>query len=591
MESIWRDDLPQSINPFRFLIFSSKPYARAATWAFIFVVSASILEAGLAYVFKFIVDEAHTAMGTGLLTGLWLGAILYVVISLLESLLWRFSGFTGMRWSTGVRATGRYALTSYITKHSHSYFANRFAGSISSKISQAANSTKDIGEQFLYTFAPFFVTITASFVLAFLTSPIIAFIFLGWVLLITPVNAYLVRWGVPLSIAHQKSETKLVGATVDALTNINAVHEYSRRNYELTQLKGLIVDRRKAGMRNWAFREYIRLGNSIAQTAFIGGMIIVATYLTAQGTLSAGDIVLVLTIIATVQGRLSYIGNQLNNFGDAWGQIEESLSDIVQAHDIEDSSHAGHINEISGSISISNLIFSYSGVSVFNNLSLEIPAGQKVGLVGKSGAGKSTLVKVLLRHHVPNGGTIAIDGTDIANITRESLREHIAIVPQEPMLFHRSIKDNIAYGNPDASEEEIITAAKQAQAHDFITQLPDGYESLVGERGVKLSGGQRQRIVIARALLKNAPILLLDEATSALDSESEGEVQKALLAIMEGRTVIAIAHRLSTLRAMDRIIVMDKGSIIEDGSHDELLKKGGLYADLWNHQAGGFLVE
>ena len=227
---------------------------------------------------------------------------------------------------------------------------------------------------------------------------------------------------------------------------------------------------------------------------------------------------------------------------------------------------------------------------MFSDLNLHIPAGQKVGLVGRSGAGKSTLVKLLLRHYEPTGGEIRIDDADIANVTRDSLREHIAVVPQEPMLFHRSIRDNIAYGKPDAADTDIEHAAELAQAHDFIQKVPDGYGALVGERGVKLSGGQRQRIVIARAFLKNAPILILDEATSSLDSESEGAVQKALMHIMEGRTDIAIAQRLSTRRAKDRII-MDKGKIIEDGMHDELLKKGGLYADLWNHQAGGFLTE
>ena len=200
-------------------------------------------------------------------------------------------------------------------------------------------------------------------------------------------------------------------------------------------------------------------------------------------------------------------------------------------------------------------------------------------------------MKLLLRHYDLSGGTILLGGEDIAQVTKESLREKIAVVPQEPSLFHRTIHENIAYSKPEATREEVIAAATQAQAHEFIERLPEGYESLVGERGIKLSGGQRQRIVIARALLKNAPILLLDEATSALDSESEVLVQKALLTLMEGRTVIAVAHRLSTLRAMDRLIIFSHGKIIEDGTHDELITKKGVYADLWNHQAGGFLEE
>lgn len=591
MESIWRDELPQKLNPWSFLLFSTQPYKKVAWWSLLLVVVGSLAGAATAYIFKLIVDASQAAVTGGELYGLWFSAAAYIVISLIDNLAWRGSGFTGMRWATGIRATARYALTSHVSQHSHTYFANRFAGSISSKITQAANSTKDIAEQILWNFLPFVITMTASFFLAFSVSPYIAFIFLAWICIITPVNAYLVKWGVPLSVAAQKTETVLVGATVDAFTNVNAVQEYARRSFELTRIKGLIVDRRETGMRNWRFREFLRLGNGILQIFFIGGMILTATYLTTKGILTPGDIVLIVTIILIVQGQLTFIGNQLNNFGDAWGQVVESLNDLAQPHDINDNAKAKALKKVKGGITIKNIDFSYAGVSVFNNLDFTIPAGQKVGLVGRSGAGKSTLIKLLLRHHVADAGSILIDETNVDAITRESLREHIAIVPQEPMLFHRTIRENIAYGKPSATEAEVIKAAKLAQAHDFIMALPDGYESLVGERGVKLSGGQRQRVVIARAFLKDAPILLLDEATSSLDSESEGAVQKALLSIMEGRTVIAIAHRLSTLRAMDRIIVMDAGRIIEDGTHDELLSTGGLYADLWNHQAGGFLVD
>jgi len=588
---MWREDIPRSLNPFSFLIFSSRPYWRSGVLSVVAVILGAIATSFTAYTFKLIVDAAHGVSIGGPLGPLWWGAAAFIGISIFDAIIWRASGFSGMHWATGVRATSRYALTAYVGKHSYTYFTNRFAGSISSKITQASAGVKDIGEQILWQFIPFIVSMVASFFLAYTTSPLIAFIFLGWVLLITPLNVLLVRWGVPLSVATQKSETALVGATVDGLTNVHAVQEYARRSHELVLIKRLIIDRRVTGMRNWSFREYVRLGNSLLQIVFIGGMILLATYLTSQGVLTAGDIILILTIILLVQDRLTFIGNQLNNFGDSWGQIVESLQDIVQQHEIEDVAGARRLESVSGAIDLKGLTFAYAGSPIFSNLDLHIPAGQKVGLVGRSGAGKSTLVKLLLRHYEPMSGEILIDDVNIANITRDNLREHIAVVPQEPMLFHRSIRDNIAYGRPDAIEEAIVNAARLAQAHDFIQAVPGGYEALVGERGVKLSGGQRQRIVIARAFLKDAPVLVLDEATSSLDSESEGAVQKALMKIMEGRTVIAIAHRLSTLRAMDRIIVMDAGMIVEDGSHDELLKKGGLYADLWNHQAGGFLSE
>jgi ABC-type multidrug transport system fused ATPase/permease subunit len=241
---------------------------------------------------------------------------------------------------------------------------------------------------------------------------------------------------------------------------------------------------------------------------------------------------------------------------------------------------------------LSDVTFSYGTKNVFEHFNLTFKAGERVGLVGPSGSGKTTLVAILLRQYDVQSGTITLGGENIAEVSQDSLREHIAVVPQDPALFHRSIRDNIAYGKHDATLEEVTEAAKKAEAHDFIAGLDKGYDTEVGERGVKLSGGQRQRIAIARAILKAAPVLVLDEATSSLDSESEAEIQKALHVLMQGKTVIAIAHRLSTIREMDRIIVMQGGQIVEDGSHDELVKiEGGLYARLWAHQAGGFIEE
>ena len=543
------------------------------------------------YIFKLITDSAHALASGGEMSALWHAAFAYVIVSLLNILFWRGSGFVGMHWAAGTRATTRYALSSYVIQHSHAYFTDRFAGSISSKITQASNSMKDIVEGIMWNFIPFLVSIIGSFVLAFHTYPLIAFIFFAWVCVITPLNVYLVRKGVPLSVATQSAETALGGATVDMLTNMNAVHEYARMPFELSRLKKFILNRRFTGLVNWKFRESVRLANGALQIFFIGGMITLATYLTGSGALSAGDIILVLVIVVMIEDRLTFIGNQLNNFGDAWGQVTESLADIVRPYDITDKTDARMLTDVKGAISLENVSFSYSGMVIFDRLSMHIPAGQRIGLVGRSGAGKSTLIKLLLRHNEPTDGTIDIDGNDISRVTKDSLREAVAVVPQEPLLFHRTIRENIAYGKLDAGEEDIVHAATLAEAHEFITRLPHGYDALVGERGVKLSGGQRQRIAIARALLKNAPILLLDEATSSLDSESEVAVQKALLTLMENRTVIAIAHRLSTLRAMDRIIVMDEGRIVEDGTHAELIAYGGIYATLWNHQAGGFLED
>lgn len=249
------------------------------------------------------------------------------------------------------------------------------------------------------------------------------------------------------------------------------------------------------------------------------------------------------------------------------------------------------LSQKGGEIKWQDVTFRFGESAVFDRFNLTIAPGQRVGLVGQSGAGKTTFVSLLLRQHELETGSICIDGQDIATVTQDSLRQNIAVVPQEPLLFHRTIRENIAYGKVNATEEEVIEVAKKAQSHDFIMALPEGYDTLVGERGIKLSGGQKQRVAIARAMLKDAPILILDEATSALDSESEVAIQKALHELMVGKTVIAIAHRLSTLREMDRIIVLEKGSIVEDGTHEALTRSGGAYQRLWEHQAGGFLQE
>jgi ATP-binding cassette subfamily B protein len=590
MRTIWRDNLPHTTNPLRFFLFASKPHWRVALLATFFVVLASVLRAFIPFIYKIIVDTA-TTVTSGSYTALWQAVVLFIVISLVSNLMWRCSGFSGMHWATGVRATGRAALTAYLTLHSHQYFSDRFAGSLSNKVKQAGDGLRDFAEAWLWQFLSFIISVIASFIIVFITSPIVGFILLGLFAFITPLNIYFARKRVPLSVTGQAAETKLNGASVDLITNITAVHEYARRSYELLRIKDLISHRRERGLINWRYSEWVLTSNNIIQGVFTGGMLLVAVYLATQGTITPGDVILFLTMVSLLEDQLTFIGSQFNSFAESWGTVKESLEEVTEVHDVADTENSEPLPVTTGSIQLDDVSFSYAGRSVFKNLSLTIPAGQKVGVIGRSGAGKSTLVKLLLRHYDLEHGSILIDGHEITSVTKESLRAAIAIVPQEPALFHRTVSENIAYGKPDATREEVIHAARQAQAHEFIETLTHGYDTIVGERGVKLSGGQRQRVAIARALLKDARILLLDEATSALDSESEVLVQKALLILMEGRTVIAIAHRLSTLRAMDRLIIFDEGKIVEDGTHDELLAKGGLYADLWNHQAGGFLEE
>lgn len=316
-----------------------------------------------------------------------------------------------------------------------------------------------------------------------------------------------------------------------------------------------------------------------------------AFYFWRQGQLTIGDFVLIQTYAIGIVENLYSVSRELRRVYDAVADAGEMVAILNQPHDIADAPHAKKLEVSRGALELTQVQFSYgsSREAVLKDFSLSVRGGEKIGVVGRSGAGKSTLVKLLLRHYDITGGTIAIDGQEIRSVTQDSLREHISFVPQESLLFHRSLGENIAYGKPSASEEEIRESARKAFAYEFIERLPKKYNTFVGERGVKLSGGERQRVAIARAILKDAPILILDEATASLDSESEVAIQKALHELMEGKTVIAIAHRLSTLREMDRIIVLDGGHIVEDGTHESLIAQGGIYADLWNHQAGGFI--
>lgn len=296
-----------------------------------------------------------------------------------------------------------------------------------------------------------------------------------------------------------------------------------------------------------------------------------------------------LNIGMIIQHQLMWIGNQINDIMDSYGEIHEGLGIILGTHEIVDSHGTYEYLASGGKISIQDISFSYGKKQIFEHLNCEIQSGEKIGLVGESGAWKSTLVQLLLRQYDVQSGKICFDGHDIREITQDSLRKNIAFIPQDPNLFHRTIHDNIAYGREGATREEVIEAAKKAQAHEFIAELEKNYDTMVGERGIKLSGGQRQRIVIARAILKNAPILILDEATSALDSESEQKIQEALKELMKNKTVIAIAHRLSTIKHLDRIIVFKDGNIIEEGPHETLAHSWGIYQSLWDHQVGGFV--
>lgn len=483
----------------------------------------------------------------------------------------------------------------YLSHQDYSFFTDNFSGSLVTQASRFAKSYTTFNDTIFFHLLPQFFSLTFSLaVIGWYSLPLAAGVFVMWLFAMWVILRFAVN-RIPLRRGAVAKESQQVGELADVITNSLTVKTFASENREQQRYRIVNKERGRLFLRSW--RRAVRnawiveaLCVVIQMVVLIAGIILlqrkaisVPTFLLFQ--------VYILRIVHDI-GRSVFIARQ---FEVVAGDAQEMTELLEQQPLIRDkpSAEAGKITQ--GEITFKTITFRYSGTGnqepLFDDFSLRIQPGEKIGLVGPSGGGKTTITRLLLRFMDIQDGAIVIDGQDIRDIKQQDLRRAIAYVPQEPLLFHRSIKDNIRYGKPGAFDEEIIAVAKKSFAHDFIKTLPEGYDTLVGERGVKLSGGQRQRIAIARAMLKNAPILILDEATSALDSESERVIQKALWELMKDKTAVVIAHRLSTIQRMDRIVVLDEGRIIEQGSHKKLLENKGLYARLWSHQSGGFIEE
>ena len=572
---------------FAYFWYVSKPFKWWMFGAIFLVVSATVLGQGSSLFFKFIIDAVEVGNHEAAMRY----ALLYPAALFSVHTLFRGSGFVGGKWVVKVKKYGYDVLSQQTMKHSHSFFTNRFAGALLSKINNVNNAMDQLIPDLLWAHLTAFTSlvVTISILLTISVQAALVFVLLVFVLVV--VNSKLAPTRAEYSKAAAESATALRGRLVDVITNIQAVRQYVQTKHETDAIDTLSTNIEYTNGRNWVYSELVQFWNGAILFVFSLAMFWFLVAGWKEGSVSTGDLVLVLALYSQILSSLIFIGRAFSNTARAIGEMEEGLDELLTPFDIVDVPDADPLFVNKAQIDWNNVCFDFDGKAVFDKFNLQIPAGQRLGLVGQSGAGKSTFVSLLLRQHDLAAGSITIDEQDISRVTQDSLRRAIAVVPQEPALFHRSIRENILYGKSEATDEEVIEVAKKAQAHDFIMELPLGYETMVGERGVKLSGGQKQRVAIARAMLKDAPILVLDEATSALDSESEVAIQKALEKLMEGRTVIAVAHRLSTLRKMDRIIVMENGKVIEDGDHESLTHSGGVYERLWNHQAGGFLQD
>lgn len=545
------------------------------------------------YLLKVIIDtvidaESHAL---NLYQAVFYPAMLYVLLGLASGLIFRINDWMIIKTFPPMKKDISKDMFDYVEKHSYSYFQHNFSGSTANKINDMTTTAINILNNSIDVFMSRFMSLIIGAITMYLVNPVFAYLLVGWSFLFMFFSSLFTRKSQDFAETYAEARSGVVGKIVDSLSNILTVKLFAREKFESDYLnKYLSKAVEKDKQLQW-YLLYIKTGQAIAIAFLIAGMLWLLIRERSLGNVTVGDFALILTLTMTLIDEIYFVAKELVNFSEEFGRAKQALSIIVTKHDLVDKPEATQLKVPRGEIIFDNVTFKYrDGQPIFKDKSLMIHPGEKVGLVGFSGSGKSTFVNLILRFFEVTSGQILIDGQDIKNVTQESLRNQIALIPQDPVLFHRPLIENIRYGRLEATDEEVIEAARKANCSAFIEKMKDGYRSMVGERGVKLSGGQRQRIAIARAILKDAPILILDEATSALDSVTENEIQESLNQLMQGRTTIVVAHRLSTLFNMDRILVFHEGEIIEEGSHAELIELDGYYGYLWNMQAGGFLV-
>ena len=514
----------------------------------------------------------------------------FVGLSLGVLIFSRSSGVILVYVGPALRRLTRYNMYHYLQHHSHNFFTSNFAGSLSNRINEVAVGINHSMWKVMFDFWPVLITFSVSMVLLIRTHMELALYLGSWIVLYVVISFLLAMKARQYAKKFAAARSAVSGRVVDSVTNILNTQMFSRLNYEREYLTTYLdLEVKKAKDTFW-FMEKMRWFQFTAALILQVGIMYLSVLRWIQGVITIGEFTMATTLSLLIINDARGLSRRFLEFFEDLGNISDGVGVMIQDHEIKDKKEAAPLQVTKGKIEYRNVHFKYdTGKDLFKDLNIKITNGEKVGLVGFSGAGKSTFVSLLARLYDVQKGDILIDGQSLSKVTKDSLRGQISMIPQSPMLFHRSLIENIRYGKLSATKEEVIEASQLAFAHEFIEELPQGYHSLVGERGVKLSGGQRQRIAIAMAILKDAPILVLDEATSSLDSKTEKLIQCGLDNLMKDKTVVSISHRLSTINHMDRILVFNKGQIIEQGTHNELLARDGHYAMLWEMQAGGFL--
>jgi len=557
-------------------------------------IITSILGSVLPIFYANIVDTISKFDGGDKTIIMWTLMSILLVIIILEfcwQVLWRVFGFCIIQLELRVMKKVFNECFAYLHKHSYRFFSNAFGGALVKRVNKLTYSYENVTDIFMFDLLRIGVSLPFMIIAVGLQNIYLGIIFLVGLSFYLGIQFFLYKWKLPDEIESNIQDSKVTATLADTITNHFNIATFASQKKENKMFDDIVSFWKKVSIKNWNKWELINAINGSVLIAFEIVLIYASIKLWWKDMISVGIIVLLQLYVFRVFRQFFMIGNVFKRLYRAIGESTEMLDILDEPHEVTDKIDSWKLKVENWKIEFKNVGFWYQDEqAIFKDLNISIKPGEKVALVGHSGAGKTTVIKVLFRFFDIQNGEILIDGQNISDVTQESLRSHLSMVPQDPILFHRSLKENIAYGKPNATMEEIVDVAKKARCHKFISTLKEGYETFVGERGIKLSWGERQRVAIARSMLEDKKILLLDEATSSLDSESEKLIQEAMDELMKKKTAIVIAHRLSTIMKMDRIIVMDEGKIIEEGTHADLLKESsGIYKKLWEIQSGGFI--